>query len=102
MELSQREYGLTDISNHIPVFGRAFISGDHATSSSNPTQPDPSQPHPGMAGSIMIFRLPTIDKVWERIKSDIYWEAGVWDKENARVDQLIAAPGDDEMDSVKV
>jgi uncharacterized protein YciI len=84
------------------IFGRAFISPDHASTTSNPNPSiDPSQPHPGMAGSIMIFRFDTIDQVWARIKDDLYWTAGVWDKENARVDQLLGAPGDEKVGEIK-
>jgi hypothetical protein len=79
-----------------------MISADHAHTTSNPSPTtDPSKPHPGMAGSIMIFRFPTLDACWDRIKEDVYWSAGVWDKEGARVDQLLAAPGDDEQGEVK-
>ena len=49
----------------------------------------------------MIFKYATIDDVWARIKDDLYWTAGVWDKENARVDQLLAAPGDDAQEEIK-
>jgi hypothetical protein len=95
--ISASMYSLTHL-----VFGRAFISPDHASTTSNPNPSiDPSQPHPGMAGSIMIFRFDTIDQVWARIKDDLYWTAGVWDKENARVDQLLGAPGDEKVGEIK-
>lgn len=30
--------------------------------------------------------------MWDRIKSDIYWTAGVWDKEKTVVHEFIPAP----------
>ena len=35
----------------------------------------------------MIYDMATIDDVWTRLKSDVYWENNVWDK-----DQLVIWP----------
>ena len=78
------------------MFGRAFLSQEYATSSTNPAPAIPEgKPNPGMAGSVMVLKFPTIEACWDRLKSDKYWEAGVWDKEKTTVVELIAAPGDD-------
>jgi len=44
-----------------------------------PSGIDPSTPN--MAGSTMIFRAESLDSAWERIKTDVYWTEGVWDRE---------------------
>ncbi len=49
-----------------------------------------------MAGSVMHFKMASLDDVWARIKEDKYWTGGVWDKENVKVHEFIKAPGDDE------
>ncbi|TXT04830.1 hypothetical protein VHUM_04098 [Vanrija humicola] len=48
-----------------------------------------------MAGSVMIYRYPTLEAVWERIKGDAYWTQGVWDRERVVVREIIGAEGDD-------
>ncbi|KAJ9115875.1 hypothetical protein QFC22_005017 [Naganishia vaughanmartiniae] len=79
------------------VFGRAFLSPEYSTSSVNPAPAIPAgQPNPGMAGSVMLLKFPTIEACWDRLKRDKYWEAGVWDKEKTTVVELIAAPGDED------
>ncbi|KAJ9121384.1 hypothetical protein QFC24_004722 [Naganishia onofrii] len=79
------------------VFGRAFLSPEYSTSSVNPAPEVPAgQPNPGMAGSVMLLKFPTIEDCWARLKRDKYWEAGVWNKEQTTVVELIAAPGDDD------
>ncbi|KAI5451213.1 hypothetical protein NCC49_002089 [Naganishia albida] len=80
----------------VSLFGRAFLSEEYSTSSTNPAPAVPEgKPNPGMAGSVMVLKFPTIEACWDRLKSDKYWEAGVWDKEKTTVVELIAAPGDD-------
>jgi len=63
--------------------------------------PPPSTPAPSvtlppgvehMVGSVLIFRAANLDAAWERIKDDIYWTSGVWDKEKSTVHQLIKHP----------
>jgi hypothetical protein len=76
------------------VFGRAFLSPNGSSSSSTDSS-DSKAPNPRMAGSVMIFRLPTLEAVWERVKDDAYWTAGVWDRENATVDELLGDPTDE-------
>ncbi|BEI82497.1 hypothetical protein CcaverHIS002_0303650 [Cutaneotrichosporon cavernicola] len=73
------------------VFGRAFLDDSVATKEAG----KPADQLPGMAGSVMILRFPTIDEAWARIKADKYWTAGVWDKEKVVVREIIGAPVDD-------
>ncbi|GFZ48085.1 hypothetical protein JCM24511_05833 [Saitozyma sp. JCM 24511] len=44
---------------------------------------------PNIAGSFMIYRFDTIEECWARLKADVYWTAGVWDKERMEVEELI-------------
>ena len=45
-----------------------------------------------MAGSLLMMHYPTLQDMWDRIKSDVYWTAGVWDKEKTVVHEFIPAP----------
>ncbi|WOO80935.1 Aspercryptin biosynthesis cluster protein B [Vanrija pseudolonga] len=74
------------------VFGRAYLSDELATH--QPGKPAADQ-IPGMAGSVMVLRFPTLEACWERIKADKYWTGGVWDKEKLRVHEIIGAPVDE-------
>lgn len=40
----------------------------------------------------MIIRAKDLDAAWARIKDDVYWTGGVWDKEEMRIEQLISHP----------
>jgi uncharacterized protein YciI len=44
---------------------------------------------PNIAGSFMIYRFDSIEECWARLKADVYWTAGVWDKERMEVEELI-------------
>lgn len=44
---------------------------------------------PRIAGSFMIYKLDTLDECWARLKADVYWTAGVWDKERMQVEELL-------------
>jgi hypothetical protein len=37
----------------------------------------------------MVYVMDNIEQVWERIKSDAYWEANVWDREKMAVWPLL-------------
>ncbi|TXT13592.1 hypothetical protein VHUM_00959 [Vanrija humicola] len=74
------------------VFGRAYLSDNVATHEAGKPAADQI---PGMAGSFMVLRFPTLEACWERIKADKYWTAGVWDKEKLRVHEIIGAPVDE-------
>ncbi len=90
---------LTDVSRLAAiVFGRGFVSEDYATTREGGAKhADATAPNPGMAGSIMHFRMACIEDVWARIKRDVYWtHGGVWDHEKATVVEFIKGPGDDE------
>ncbi|KLT46017.1 hypothetical protein CC85DRAFT_282157 [Cutaneotrichosporon oleaginosum] len=73
------------------VFGRAFLDDSVATKEAG----KPADQLPGMAGSVMILRFPTIGEAWARIKADKYWTGGVWDKDKVVVREIIGAPVDD-------
>ena len=36
---------------------------------------------PKMKGSVLMCVADTEEEVWERVKKDVYYEKGVWDKE---------------------
>ena len=44
---------------------------------------------PNIAGSSMIYVMPSLDDVWKRLKEDVYWTAGIWDKERLIVEELL-------------
>ncbi|WVF68225.1 hypothetical protein IAT40_002990 [Kwoniella sp. CBS 6097] len=44
---------------------------------------------PNIAGSFSVWQMDNLEKVWERIKEDVYWRAGVWDKEKLVVEELL-------------
>lgn len=76
------------------VFGRAFVDDAHSHHATE-RQKTPEDQHDGMAGSVMIYRYPTIEACWARIKGDAYWVEGVWDRERVVVREIIGAEGDD-------
>lgn len=45
-----------------------------------------------MAGSLMIFHAQSLSDAWARIRSDVYWTAGVWDAEQAKVEEFVDLP----------
>lgn len=45
-----------------------------------------------MAGSLMIFHSESLETAWERIREDVYYTAGVWDKDKVAVNQFINPP----------
>ncbi|OCF44343.1 hypothetical protein I317_01788 [Kwoniella heveanensis CBS 569] len=77
-------------------FGRGFL----------PSSPDsPLYSHPAtaslpnkqpMAGSIMFFRYPSIEDTWKRVKEDVYWTEGVWNRGKVQVGEFLRVPSDDE------
>jgi len=36
---------------------------------------------PKMKGSVLMCVAESEEKVWERVRKDVYWEGGVWDRE---------------------
>ncbi|TRM66061.1 hypothetical protein BD626DRAFT_486627 [Schizophyllum amplum] len=44
---------------------------------------------PRIAGSFMVYVYPTIEDCWKRIKEDVYWTDGVWDKERLFIEELL-------------
>ncbi|KAL1404980.1 hypothetical protein Q8F55_008593 [Vanrija albida] len=75
------------------VFGRAFVDDAHSHHAAERLTPQAQ--HDGMAGSVMIYRYPTIEECWARIRGDAYWLQGVWDRDRVVVREIIGAEGDD-------
>lgn len=67
-------------------FGRGYLPSANSPLWTSPELPAGAKP---IAGSLMIFRMNTIDEVWERIKDDVYWTEGIWDKEKGDVKEFI-------------
>lgn len=63
------------------VFGRAYIDPDTRD----------------MAGSTLLYRYPSIEEAWRRIKADPYWTSGVWDQGKVEVKELPGMEGDDHL-----
>ncbi len=42
-----------------------------------------------MAGSLLIFRADDLDAAWKRIRDDVYWTEGVWEREKCVVEEFI-------------
>ncbi|KAM0689704.1 hypothetical protein Q7P36_010575 [Cladosporium allicinum] len=40
---------------------------------------------PKMKGSVLMCVADTEEEVWERVKKDVYYEKGVWDKEKVQI-----------------
>lgn len=49
----------------------------------------PVQDKPNIAGSYMIYQYDTLEQCLERLKADVYYTAGVWDKERMQVEELL-------------
>jgi uncharacterized protein YciI len=45
-----------------------------------------------MAGSLMIVRAKSLDEAWERVRSDVYYTEGVWDRGRVVVEEFIKHP----------
>jgi hypothetical protein len=80
--------GIWEARKLIPVFGLGFKPSPSAPPH-NINLPEGIQP---MAGSMMIFHSDTLDSAWERIKSDVYYTAGVWDQGRVVVEEFITPP----------
>lgn len=37
----------------------------------------------------MVYKMDTLEQVWTRLKEDVYWRAGIWDKERIIVEELL-------------
>ncbi|WVQ70676.1 hypothetical protein IAR50_000198 [Cryptococcus sp. DSM 104548] len=44
---------------------------------------------PNIAGSFMVYKMDTLEQVWDRLKEDVYWRAGVWDQKRVFVEELL-------------
>jgi len=58
-----------------------------------PISPPPSTPLPEgiqpMAGSLLLFRAKSLDEAWVRIRDDVYWTEGVWERGKCVVEEFI-------------
>jgi hypothetical protein len=36
----------------------------------------------------MVYTMPSLEAMWDRLKRDPYWQAGVWDQERLTVEEL--------------
>lgn len=75
----------------LPEFGRAFLPPPDSPLRTSDLLPPNTQ---GMAGSVMMFRFPSLEDTWNRIKEDVYWTGGVWDKDKVVVEEFCVAPGE--------
>ncbi|KAL7422876.1 hypothetical protein Q5752_002173 [Cryptotrichosporon argae] len=74
-----------EIASGVHEYGRPFLP------------PPDAQPHglnlppgtPNIGGSLSVYKMPSREAVWERIKADVYWTAGVWDKDRVFVEECI-------------
>ncbi|WVQ96568.1 hypothetical protein IAU59_003673 [Kwoniella sp. CBS 9459] len=76
-------------------FGRGFLPPSESPLFSHPATADLPNKQP-MAGSIMFFRYPSIEDTWKRVREDVYWTEGVWDKDRVQVGEFLRVPSDDE------
>ncbi|AAW47071.1 hypothetical protein CNN00560 [Cryptococcus deneoformans JEC21] len=67
-------------------FGRGYLPPANSPLWTSADLPPGAKP---IAGSLMIFRMNTIEEVWARIKDDVYWTEGIWDKEKGDVKEFI-------------
>ncbi|ODN99478.1 hypothetical protein L198_03322 [Cryptococcus wingfieldii CBS 7118] len=44
---------------------------------------------PNIAGSFMVYKMDSLEQVWNRLKEDVYWRAGVWDQSRVIVEELL-------------
>ncbi|TXT15900.1 hypothetical protein VHUM_00403 [Vanrija humicola] len=52
-------------------------------------------------GSVLLYRLDTIEEAWERVKADVYWTGDVWDKNAVVVRECIGVPADATLKMIK-
>lgn len=73
-------------------------TADHAVVSVGLMRPRPGtaarnqqlpEGQPNIAGSCMMYVMPDLDAVWERLKEDVYWTADIWDKDRVIVEELL-------------
>ncbi|WVF69059.1 hypothetical protein IAT40_003833 [Kwoniella sp. CBS 6097] len=76
-------------------FGRGFLPPSNSSLFSHPAIESLPNKQP-MAGSIMFFRYPSLEDTWKRVKEDVYWTEGVWDREKVQVGEFLRVPSDDE------
>ncbi|ORY26043.1 hypothetical protein BCR39DRAFT_273513 [Naematelia encephala] len=74
-----------DLAGGVNVYGGAFLpkAGSKAREAKLP------EGAVNYAGSFMVYIFPTVDDVWARLKSDVFWTEGIWDKERVIVEELI-------------
>ncbi|EIW67764.1 hypothetical protein TREMEDRAFT_33268 [Tremella mesenterica DSM 1558] len=75
------------------TFGRGYLPPPQSSLHSHPSLKPGQQ---AMAGSVLLMTSESLSAAWERVKDDVYWTAGVWDKERGRVEEFVKMPGDEE------
>lgn len=83
-----RAYDKGDGIDAPEVFGLGYLPPADSPLRSHPTPPG-VQP---MAGSLLVFHSESLETAWARVKEDVYYTAGVWDKEKIVVNEFITPP----------
>jgi hypothetical protein len=77
---------LPSLTLGLAVFGLGYLPPSGSPLRTSPLLPPNTPP---MAGSLMILRASSLDDAWERIRSDVYWTEGVWDRGQVKVEEFI-------------
>jgi uncharacterized protein YciI len=72
----------------VSVFGSPFLPQPGTTARERPPADVVNGQKPNLAGSVMVYQLDSLEAMWDRLKRDPYWEAGVWDRERLTVEEL--------------
>jgi hypothetical protein len=72
---------LLNCSDHLKHTGPDVESGLIVLGGAMLEEPIKDGVPPKMKGSVLMCVADTEEEVWERVKRDVYWEKGVWDRE---------------------
>jgi uncharacterized protein YciI len=50
----------------------------------------PAAGTPNIAGSFMVYQFDTLEECVKRMQEDVYYTAGVWDKERMEIEELLS------------
>nr|XP_018264237.1 uncharacterized protein I303_04119 [Kwoniella dejecticola CBS 10117]OBR86395.1 hypothetical protein I303_04119 [Kwoniella dejecticola CBS 10117] len=95
------EMGQRDRREGRIVFGRAYTDDtiDPREDKVGSNAPD-GLISPYTRGSTMIYRYPSIDLAWQRLRNDPYWLQDVWDREKVMLYELAPGPEDETLKMV--